>query len=329
MSTMLLLKLDYIFVLLATWLLAVHGYYCRVKHCNPHRYCINDVLAVRRLLNSCIAGEWVQSISQADPTLRHCNITFSMAAGAIRIGLQHQHMIRDPSSGDRQAHHFLGTNYRCKYIHTDMEHTVQSDIIVVYAEPHITALDCMGYKGEAMYIPPMLRDFSHHPHGRDYFYWTTVHAGNCRRNLILDQLNASLNGQVKAVHHPFQKPCIGLDKVKILDNIHQYHNVKTLETNRLLPALMRGVVVVSESVPFVKLYGTWAQYIVFADYANLVNTTLEVGRNYDYYFNKFFGPESKLKKSLHAHKLNAYKAANQTLHRFKHKFHNSSHIFRV
>ena len=84
---------------------------------------------------------------------------------------------------------------------------------------------------------------------------------------------------------------------RILVNVHQTGHHHTLEELRLLPALLSGVVVVSEDVPCRELV-PYHEYIVWTDYDSLSSTVARVNREYDAYFAKFFGPHSDLPNVL-------------------------------
>lgn len=84
---------------------------------------------------------------------------------------------------------------------------------------------------------------------------------------------------------------------RILVNVHQTGHHHTLEELRLLPALLSGVVVVSEDVPCRELV-PYHEYIVWTDYDSLSSTVARVSREYDAYFVKFFGPQSDLPNVL-------------------------------
>ena len=88
------------------------------------------------------------------------------------------------------------------------------------------------------------------------------------------------------------------DESKILVNVHQTGHHHTLEEFRVLPALQRGVIVVSEWVPARHVI-PFAEYIIFAPYGQLVETVANVSRDYDAYYNKFFGLGSLLPHILH------------------------------
>jgi len=88
-----------------------------------------------------------------------------------------------------------------------------------------------------------------------------------------------------------------LDSIKILLNVHQTDFDHTFEELRVLPALLRGVVVVSEWSPLHHLL-PFKDYIIFERYDKLAEKVIEVKNNYESYRDKFFGPHSKLNETI-------------------------------
>ena len=75
---------------------------------------------------------------------------------------------------------------------------------------------------------------------------------------------------------------------RILVNVHQTDHHHTLEELRVLPALLCGVIVVSEEVPL-KEEIPYADFIVWSRYEDLVETALSVERDYARHFEAIFG----------------------------------------
>lgn len=80
-------------------------------------------------------------------------------------------------------------------------------------------------------------------------------------------------------------------KTKVLVNIHQTDHHHTLEELRVLPALQCGVLVICEKCPinanrhFNVVYD---DYIIWAEYGDIVQKTVEVLDNYEKYFHDIF-----------------------------------------
>jgi len=77
-----------------------------------------------------------------------------------------------------------------------------------------------------------------------------------------------------------------LDEYKILVNIHQIDHHITLEELRVLPALLTGILVVSENVPY-KEEVPYNNHIVWFDYDNMKEVIEDVISNYDFYRIKY------------------------------------------
>ncbi len=69
-------------------------------------------------------------------------------------------------------------------------------------------------------------------------------------------------------------------------NIHQIDHHITLEELRVLPALLTGILVVSENVPY-KEEVPYNNHIVWFDYDNMKEVIEDVISNYDFYRIKY------------------------------------------
>jgi hypothetical protein len=76
-------------------------------------------------------------------------------------------------------------------------------------------------------------------------------------------------------------------KTKIMVNLHQTDHHHTFEELRVLPALCNGVIIVSEDVPL-KEHIPYGDFIVWSSYKDLVDTTLDVQNNYEYFYREIF-----------------------------------------
>lgn len=76
-------------------------------------------------------------------------------------------------------------------------------------------------------------------------------------------------------------------KSKILVNVHQTDHHHTLEELRILPALMNGVIIVSEVSAFTE-YIPYNDFIIWSNYNDLEDTVKDVNNNYNHYYNKIF-----------------------------------------
>lgn len=115
-----------------------------------------------------------------------------------------------------------------------------------------------------------------------------VDSSNFRRNNVLSDL-ANLNVPITKIQNCYDSD--GLNEIykksKILINVHQTEHHHTLEELRILPALMTGVLIISEKVPLTDII-PYSDYIIWSNYENIAQTTFEVMNNYEYYYNKIF-----------------------------------------
>jgi hypothetical protein len=66
-----------------------------------------------------------------------------------------------------------------------------------------------------------------------------------------------------------------------------------MEELRLLPALLRGLVIVSEETPLIQ-HIPFSDFIIWSSVEDLPAKVADAITNYDSYFKKFFGPKSTL-----------------------------------
>ena len=94
---------------------------------------------------------------------------------------------------------------------------------------------------------------------------------------------------VKTETNCFDKKCLLelYQKNKILINVHQTDHHHTFEELRVLPALLNGVIIISEDVPL-KDKIPYNEFIIWSDYDKIVDKVKEVYENYEFYYNKIF-----------------------------------------
>ena len=151
-----------------------------------------------------------------------------------------------------------------------------------------------------LYLPPFVYDinFTFNNERNINILTSYIDVNQPRRKNLFEKLYRN-NILFTNVNNIFEKNklCGIYDNTKILINIHQtpYHH--TLEEFRLIPALSRGVVVISEIVPMKELL-PYHDYIIWTTYDNIIETVKDTIKNYDFYHNKFFGDKSSLNNIL-------------------------------
>jgi hypothetical protein len=89
-------------------------------------------------------------------------------------------------------------------------------------------------------------------------------------------------------------------------NIHQTEHHHTFEEFRVLPALLRGLVVICEESPLISSI-PYSQFVVWSSINDLPMNVMKVKENYNDYVDRFFGPQSELPFILANMRNDAYK----------------------
>ena len=168
------------------------------------------------------------------------------------------------------------------------------DAIVDYSRPNIENLRRAGgfdaYLAKTLVIAPLLYD-------------TDVTPGTRRRDAITlfadlaQPRRAALLAAARAARLPLRNVggiygAAGLHalyrETRVLVNVHQTGEHHTFEELRVLPALLCGVVVVSEDVPLREAV-PYHEFVVWARYGELVETTRAVLADYTRWHERLFG----------------------------------------
>jgi hypothetical protein len=97
---------------------------------------------------------------------------------------------------------------------------------------------------------------------------------------------------VQGVYDPYELQDL-YSSAKVVVNAHQEWFRHSIEEFRVLPALSRGCVVISEDVPLRDCI-PYHEYIIWAAFEDLADVTSEVMQHYDEYFEKIHGKHSRL-----------------------------------
>lgn len=128
----------------------------------------------------------------------------------------------------------------------------------------------------------------------------TIHNSNERRNLIHDVINMDYYHNV-CPGNVYSKTHIKnvMDGYKLLVNIHQKETNLTLEELRVLPALMTGILIISEDVPY-KEHIPYSKHIIWSSYDKLITTINNVLNNYDFFRKQYLsGLDETLNEMRH------------------------------
>ena len=165
------------------------------------------------------------------------------------------------------------------------------DYVIEYSLPNIDNIkSCnkfQNFLSKVIYISPLL--YTPNFDGVKSKVVTLFDSkSNLRRMSILSQMDM-LKINYDTITNCFSDKCL-LDlysKTKIMVNVHQTDHHHTFEELRVLPALLNGVIIISEDVPL-KEKIPYNEFIVWVNYEEMSTKTLEVINNYDLYYNKIF-----------------------------------------
>ena len=168
------------------------------------------------------------------------------------------------------------------------------DMIIEYSLPNIENIKLSGlfdqYLRKVIYISPIIYD--------NVDFGTTERSINCitmfsniyepRRKLLLDNIEKVGLGSVNVTNRFTKEDLKELyDDTKVMINIRQTDHHDTFEELRVLPALMNGVVIVSEDVPL-KDKIPYSDFIVWCKYDEILDKVDDVIKNYNKYWNSIF-----------------------------------------
>ena len=165
------------------------------------------------------------------------------------------------------------------------------DYIIEYSQPNIENIkSCKKFEdflSKVIYISPMIYPIKFYGEKSKVITLFESNSNNRRRN-ILEQMN-KLKINNYEVNNCFSNECLLelYNETKIMVNVHQTEHHHTFEELRVLPALINGVIIISEDVPL-KEKIPYNEFIVWADYDNISNKTLDVLNNYELYYDKIF-----------------------------------------
>jgi hypothetical protein len=196
------------------------------------------------------------------------------------------------------------------------------DFVIEYSKPNIKNISTYpGYSGwlnKIIYIPPMpfVSTFKISPvqdkkRNLDILTSYLCISNSKRREQFLNTLkNTNLDKEYnrKNITNIFDINKLKdiYDDTKIIINIHQTEHHHTLEEFRILPAIMRKVIIISEDVPC-KEEIPYSNYIIWCDFKDIPSKTKEVLENYEIYFDNLYGPLSEINNIFKKMYTDAYK----------------------
>ncbi|CAE7251151.1 unnamed protein product [Symbiodinium natans] len=247
----------------------------------------------------------------------------------LSFHFQHEHAIalQTPYSSN---HIFLGPNLTERSINGDAAFyrfrpslcfekegyckAATTGILVEYAMPNMVAIrEARVLPPQVidaiLYVPPLIYDLFPKRSGRDPAmpittwrpYTLTGRHGRNRRSKLLKRFKK---------HNISTQNLLGLEDgtlelqevlrhTAIMLNVHQTEEFHTIEELRILPAILCGVVVISEVVPYMSDI-PWRSFVVWTTMEKFPETVKEVQANFDAVWDSKFGTRSKLPAVLAA-----------------------------
>ncbi|HEU4665011.1 MAG TPA: hypothetical protein VFS55_13365 [Dokdonella sp.] len=169
------------------------------------------------------------------------------------------------------------------------------DTVVEYSRPNVVNVRASGVHDDiaqrTALIAPLLYPPRFDAAGRDIEAITLMFdAQQPRRRHFLDEVRRA-GLPLRNVRGVFDANALRAlyDRTRVLVNVHQTPHHHTFEELRVLPALLRGVVVISEDVPLREEI-PYHRAIVWSRYESLVDTLGHVLANLDQYRGELFRP---------------------------------------
>ena len=190
------------------------------------------------------------------------------------------------------------------------DHLMKFDIIIDYSFPNLINIESCGlftdYMNKCVCVSPLLHPIYNEKGDRKIQCLTTfINTEEPRRKRLLQQMPEHL-------HHRNINNCFERNSIielyrdtKILINIHQTEHHHTSEELRILPALLAGVIVISEDSPLRENI-PYHEYIIWVKYENIIELVENVQKNYDSFFSQIFQDGKLQSIFVNIEKINKY-----------------------
>ena len=182
---------------------------------------------------------------------------------------------------------------------------VNCNIYVEYSRPNIenikTSNQLQPLLTKIVYLPALVFDYDPDLENRDLYdvitsFYIVEQPGRTRRKKMLDNLTSRFSK-----YHNLQEVWgyrlreNFLKTSKILVNIHQTDYHHTVEELRILPALLSGMIVVSEDSPL-KEHIPYSKWIIWVDYDQIPDIVESILSNWTHYYQMIHGQNSGLRE---------------------------------
>lgn len=171
----------------------------------------------------------------------------------------------------------------------------QKDIVIEYSNPNITNIRESGlfedFVEKIVYISPLIYEpqfecVANKTKRTIDCLTTFTNTNEHRRKALLERAGS----QIINVNNCFNRNDLRelYCKTKVMINIHQTDHHHTFEELRVLPALCCGIIVVCERSPLIEKI-PYHEFVIWADYGEVLEKSQEVLENYEECYNFIFG----------------------------------------
>jgi hypothetical protein len=179
---------------------------------------------------------------------------------------------------------------------------------IEYSMPNIINIkscdSLIHFYDKLIYIPALLCEYNPTSISREIYDVITSFLilnpeGRPRRKIIHDRLQNNFANKYYNIPSIFGQDLYDnyYKKSKILINLHQTDFHHTFEELRVLPALLNGLIVISEESPLKETI-PYFEYIIWCKYEDIFEKSKEVLNKYEYYYEKIHGQNSNLKNII-------------------------------
>ena len=228
------------------------------------------------------------------------DFAFENKLQVLKVDIQFEHTLVKPGGRDSQDAPagqvpILAANANYLVRIPRFDYLKNLDIIIEYSMPNVENVRRSGlyncYLDKLVYISPLIYEFEQPVFRTDRAHpCITMFADTSqpRRKAFLDQLEGVGIPNSNIVN------CFGKDELraiyadtKILLNIRQTDHHDTLEELRILPALMSGVIIISETAPLREIV-PYGEFVIFAEPGKLPEKAQYVLEHYEQVWDGIF-----------------------------------------
>lgn len=232
------------------------------------------------------------------------NVNFENSNKTIKLDIQFEHTL--VKEGGRSVSYLIYGNTKHEsgnyLVRIDnFEYYNSLDIVIDYSLSNIYNIKDSkkfeDFSKKMIYISPTIYDIDFDKTEKKDILALFIKNNNQRRSLILEDLDKNKIEYNNVVNCFSKEDLLEVyKKSKILINLHQTDHHHTFEELRILPALMNGVIIISEDSAL-KEKVPYHEYIIWSKYDDIVNKVKEVSENYEYYYHKIFA-DGNLRKII-------------------------------